>query len=73
MLEELPPDTSSRVNFGKTLIGLESNQQNKGIMCKFLDGTIEGPFDLVIGCDGINSAVKEYIEKGSISNLVNNL
>jgi 2-polyprenyl-6-methoxyphenol hydroxylase-like FAD-dependent oxidoreductase len=37
-------------------------------MCQFQDGTTEGPFDLVIGCDGINSAVKEYIEKGTISN-----
>ena len=66
LLNELPSDTSSNISFGKTLIGIETNKENSGIMCKFHDGTIDGPFDLVIGCDGINSAVKEYIDKGSI-------
>lgn len=54
------------------MIGIESNQQKNGIMCIFNDGTTEGPFDLVVGCDGINSAVKEYIEKGFITNIEKN-
>jgi hypothetical protein len=69
-VNELP--SSSKLSFGKTLIGIESDQQRNGIMCIFNDGTTEGPFDLVVGCDGINSAVKEYIEKGSITNIENN-
>ena len=67
LLNTLPQDTSSRLNFGKTLIGLNNDEKNNGIMCLFDDGSKEGPFDLVIGCDGINSAVKEYVDHGSIS------
>jgi len=69
LLEKLPPATAERVKYGKTLTGIESNTNDLdgGIMCQFDDGTSEGPFDLVVGCDGIKSAVKEYVEKGKIS------
>lgn len=36
-------------------------------MVKFEDGSSVGPFDMVVGCDGIKSAVKEYVETGKIS------
>lgn len=36
-------------------------------MCIFEDGTTSGPFDLVVGCDGIRSKVKEFVETGEIS------
>lgn len=67
LYDELPTDTSARVNFGKTLVGIEGSNEKNGIMCHFQDGSSEGPFDLVIGCDGINSAVREYVDKVSIS------
>lgn len=38
-----------------------------GAICEFADGSSEGPFDLVVGCDGIKSAVKEYVETERIS------
>jgi salicylate hydroxylase len=41
--------------------------EKRGAVCEFSDGSISGPFDLIIGCDGIKSAVKEYIEKGKVS------
>lgn len=40
-----------------------------GIICEFSDGSKAGPFDMVVGCDGINSAVKEYIDRGKISSI----
>eukprot|EP00815_Leptocylindrus_aporus_P002186 CAMPEP_0116058928 /NCGR_PEP_ID=MMETSP0322-20121206/5498_1 /TAXON_ID=163516 /ORGANISM="Leptocylindrus danicus var. apora, Strain B651" /LENGTH=498 /DNA_ID=CAMNT_0003543223 /DNA_START=146 /DNA_END=1643 /DNA_ORIENTATION=+ len=66
-LQEILVDSlyGSKPKFGKTLIGIEGG--NDGIMCKFEDGSIEGPFDLVVGADGIKSAVKEYVETGEIS------
>ena len=36
-------------------------------MCEFSDGTTAGPFDVVVGSDGVKSACKEYIETGKIS------
>ncbi len=73
-MDNLPDETSKRVKFGKCLSGIkgvsaESDGGSKsGIICQFSDGTEEGPFDLVVGSDGINSAVKEYIDTGSVSN-----
>jgi len=70
LFNKLPPGASSRVKFNKTLVHIQNHNDNgkqEGIICHFSDGTIEGPFDLVIGCDGINSAVKEFVEKGNIS------
>jgi len=67
LLDELSSDTSERVEFGKRLTGIESatNEQD-GIMCQFEDGSAFGPFDLVVGCDGIQSNVKQFVEKGKI-------
>lgn len=65
LLEELSPSTSQRVQFGKRLTDLKPVQDG-GILCEFEDGSTEGPFDLVVGCDGISSAVKEYVDKGKI-------
>lgn len=67
LLNELPSDTYNRVHFSKTLINIENNTSGKGIICHFSDGSEEGPFDLVIGSDGINSSVKEYVDTGKIS------
>lgn len=75
-MNELPPETQERVRFGKMLTGIRgttsSSSNNKeeedgGIMLDFQDGSSAGPFDLVVGCDGIKTAVKEYIETGRIS------
>lgn len=67
MLNNLPSDMSKRVKFGKKLSGIKCAPQEQGIMCEFDDGSEEGPFDLVVGSDGIESSVKQYIEKGEIS------
>lgn len=68
-MNALPPETSRRVEFGKTLCGIRPSPRDNdaGIICDFLDGTSAGPFDMVIGCDGIKSAVKEFIDVGKIS------
>lgn len=80
LFETLPKDDNDqplvKVQFSKQLVGLQGIQQSNnktesnndsGILCQFSDGTASGPFDLVIGCDGIKSAVKEFVHKGSIS------
>ena len=59
----------NRVNFGKSLCGITSGPEEIGIICEFSDGSKAGPFDMVVGCDGINSAVKEYINRGKISSI----
>jgi len=67
LLDNLPKEMSQRINFGKNLSGIKCAPQDQGIMCEFDDGSEEGPFDLVVGSDGIESSVKKYIEKGDIS------
>ena len=69
LLNELPQRTKNRVQFGKTLSGIKSAPaaNDDGIICVFQDGSEAGPFDLVVGCDGVNSPCKEYVEKGQIS------
>jgi 2-polyprenyl-6-methoxyphenol hydroxylase-like FAD-dependent oxidoreductase len=67
----LPDAVKSRVTFNKMLVGIEPWMGDKdssgGAMCVFADGSRAGPFDLVVGCDGIKSAVKEFVDRGRIS------
>jgi salicylate hydroxylase len=65
LIKALPKDKSLELNFDKTLTGIRSEEG--GAICEFSDGSVSGPFDLIVGCDGIKSAVKEYVEKGKIS------
>lgn len=62
--EALIQDHRVQVQFDKKLGGLSYSD---GIMCQFNDGSVSGPFDLVVGCDGIQSAVKQYIDTGEIN------
>jgi salicylate hydroxylase len=64
-METLPKSTTERVYFKKCLTSIRG--QENGILVGFDDGSEEGPFDLVVGCDGVNSVVKEYISSGTIS------
>ena len=66
-MKTLPKKASDRVKFGKCLTGIKNAPNSDGIICQFKDGTEEGPFDLVIGSDGVNSAVKEYVDNGDIT------
>jgi 2-polyprenyl-6-methoxyphenol hydroxylase-like FAD-dependent oxidoreductase len=69
LLEKLP--SAVRVSFDRTVTGVsgkfEDDKSDDGAYVQFLDGSSEGPFDLIVGCDGIKSAVKEYIERDDIS------
>ena len=68
LMKELPAATARRVQFGKTLCNIRGSPTDMdGIEIGFTDGTSESSFDLVVGCDGIKTAVKEFIETGSIS------
>ena len=33
----------------------------EALRCQFANGSNEGPYDLVIGCDGIQSAVRQFL------------
>lgn len=66
MIDSLPKDVSKQLRFGKELTGIDKSEDG-GIEVKFQDGSSAGPFDMVVGCDGIKSAVKEYVETGKIS------
>lgn len=65
LVDEFPED-SEPIRFGKSLQSITAGSDGEGIMCTFEDGSVDGPFDLVVGCDGIKSAVKEYIDTGNI-------
>lgn len=63
--EELMQEHGVQVQFDKKLRDLSYAD---GIMCQFNNGdTTTGPYDLVVGCDGIQSAVKQYIDTGAIN------
>lgn len=73
LYEELVDTHGVDVQFRKTLCGISysshenNNDDNimEGITCRFRDGETSGPYDLVIGCDGVKSKVKEYVDFGS--------
>ncbi|KAL3780231.1 hypothetical protein ACHAW5_009962 [Stephanodiscus triporus] len=44
----------------------EMEMEMEGIMCEFEDGSTAGPYDIVVGCDGINSAVRRYVNDGEV-------
>jgi len=68
LMESLPSSTKECVHYGKTLIDMQGTEDNGGgIICSFENGITEGPFDLVVGCDGIRSVVKQYVENGVIA------
>lgn len=66
LLDTLPQKTRKNTQFGKSLINI-IKLDDGDVMCEFGDGTQAGPFDVVVGCDGVKSACKEYIEQGDIS------
>mmetsp|Transcript_35802 Transcript_35802/g.106852 ORF Transcript_35802/g.106852 Transcript_35802/m.106852 type:complete len:427 (+) Transcript_35802:587-1867(+) len=67
MLDELPSAVKERTLFNKKLTSVKPSEDSNGIYCAFEDNTVHGPFDMVIGCDGIKSAVKQYIDNGEIT------
>mmetsp|Transcript_36187 Transcript_36187/g.66418 ORF Transcript_36187/g.66418 Transcript_36187/m.66418 type:complete len:520 (-) Transcript_36187:31-1590(-) len=66
LVDNLP--SSNNVQFEKKLADIIPTEDETGVMCKFTDDSISGPFDMVIGCDGIKSAVKDYIDTGKVQN-----
>ena len=46
--------------------GEEEEEIREGIICEFEDGSTSGTYDLVVGCDGIQSAVRRYVNDGAI-------
>eukprot|EP00956_Cyclotella_meneghiniana_P024665 scaffold49823_cov73-Cyclotella_meneghiniana.AAC.7 len=65
LYEELMQEHGVQVEFNKKLSDLSYAD---GIMCQFNnEDTTTGPYDLVVGCDGIQSAVKQYIDTGAIN------
>jgi 2-polyprenyl-6-methoxyphenol hydroxylase-like FAD-dependent oxidoreductase len=62
----LPKGAKANMGFGKSLVGIV-DQDDGSVVCKFADGSQAGPFDIVVGCDGVKSACKEFVETGEIS------
>jgi len=58
--------SSSSSSFVDANDNRENNGNEQGIICEFDDGTKAGPYDIVVGCDGIRSVVKQYINTGGI-------
>ena len=59
--EQLMQEYGIEVQFDKRLCGID-----EGGYCQFTDGSKTGKYDLVVGCDGIQSAVRQYIQLGAI-------
>ena len=62
--EALPK--AKRPQLGKSLIDIQASP-NGGALCVFADGSTAGPFDLIVGADGIKSACKDYVNNGRVS------
>lgn len=62
----LPTATRRNAQFNKVLTDILP-QSDGSVLCEFSDGTTAGPFDVVVGCDGVKSACKEYMQTGRIS------
>ena len=59
--------TSSSSSLSSSSSSSASASGGEGIMlCEFDDGSTSGPYDLVVGCDGIQSAVRQYVNDGVI-------
>ncbi|KAL7470341.1 hypothetical protein ACHAXS_010559 [Conticribra weissflogii] len=70
LYEELVDKYGVDVQFQKSLCGIsfsseEESDGKNGITCQFSDGGNSGPYDMVIGCDGVKSKVKEYVDCGT--------
>lgn len=52
------------VHFGKRLVGIVEGE-GEGVRCEFEDGEVVVA-DVVIGCDGIRSRVKEFVSPGDL-------
>ena len=55
LVDHLP--SSIPIQFNKKLVDIVP--VDDGVTCKFSDGSTSGPFDMIVGCDGIKSAVKD--------------
>lgn len=52
---ELSKGLKNRVQFQKKLTAIRNDY------CEFADGSTTGPYDLIVGAEGINSKVQEYV------------
>lgn len=68
--DTLPQPLRRKIACKKALINLTPSPDN-GILCHFADGSTAGPFDLVVGADGVNSACKQFVTSGKIEADVN--
>ena len=73
LYDSLPSPTNNgnqwRLQFQKKLINIRSSSSSTNdettLYCQFDDGTESGPYDLIIGCEGINSKVKQFVESNN--------
>lgn len=73
--EQLLSEHDIGIQFDKRLCGISytdnnENDDKEGIVCQFTDGSQAGPYDLVVGCDGIQSAVRQFVNTGTIQSNV---
>lgn len=70
--KQLLQEHGVEVQLGKKLCGISYTDSvsnildtdDEGIVCQFMDGSKTGPYDLVVGSDGIQSAVKKFVDTG---------